>query len=204
MKCVDVDLLAGEAGLGLVSGSERAALLAHLDACERCRTLVQEMAEVADALVVAGPTAEPPAGFEERVLARLDAARQPHRSHRSRRWPLVVGSVAAALLLVVAFALGRTGGTGSSEFREVAMQTPSGRTVGEAYLHAGTPSWVFAAVPGWKNDGTHFRLRVTLADGTTTNTDGAGSWGVMVPDSHQVRSVALVDDSGQIWCSVSV
>ena len=200
MKCADVDLLAAEAGLGLVSGTERCELLHHLDSCERCRTLVLEMAEVADALVVAGPTAEPPPGFEERVLARLSAARQPRRA---RRWPVVVGSIAAALLLVAAFALGRTG-TGSSEFREAAMQTPSGRTVGEAYLHEGTPSWVFAAVPGWKDDGTHFRLRVTLADGTSTNTDGAGSWGVMVPDSRQVRTVALVDDDGQVWCSVSV
>ena len=198
MRCADVDLLAAEAGLGLVSGSERAELLAHLDSCDQCRTLVLEMAEVADALVVAGPTAEPPPGFEERVLARFGAARRP------RRWPVVVGSVAAAVLLLVAFGLGRVGGGESREFREAAMQTPSGRTVGEAYLHEGTPSWVFAAVPGWKDDGTHFRLRVTLADGTTTNTDGAGSWGVMVPDSRQVRTVALVDEDGQVWCSVSV
>lgn len=198
MSCADVDLLAAEAAFGLVSGTERAELLDHLDSCERCRTLVLEMTEVADALVVAGPTAEPPAGFEQRVLARFGASRWP------RRWPVVLGSVAAALLLVVAFAAGRIGGTDSAEFREVAMQTPSGRTVGEAYLHEGTPSWVFAAVPGWKDGGTHFRLRVTLADGTTTNTDGAGSWGVMVPDSRQVRTVALVDDDGQVWCSVSV
>jgi predicted anti-sigma-YlaC factor YlaD len=198
MTCADVDLLAAEAALGLESGADRAALLDHLETCDRCRALVLELAEVADALVVAGPQAEPPPGFEQRVLARFDAA------HRSRRWPVLVGSVAAAMLLVVAFALGRAGGTDSSDVREAAMQTPSGRTVGEAYLHEGTPSWVFAAVPGWKDDGTNFRLQVTLADGTTTNTSGAGSWGVLVPDSRQVRTVALVDENGQVWCSVSV
>ena len=199
MTCADVDLLAAEAAIGLVSGTERADLLEHLDSCERCRALVLELAEVADALVVAGPEAEPPPGFEERVLSQLDVASRPHR-----RWPVVVGSVAAAVLLVVAFALGRVD-TGSSEFREVAMQTPSGHTVGEAYLHSGSPSWVFADVPGWKGDSTKFDLQVTLADGTTMHdTDGAGSWGVLVPDSRQVRTVALIDANGQVWCSVSI
>jgi len=198
MTCADVDLLVGEAAFGLVSGTERAELLDHLDSCDRCRTLVLELAEVADALVVAGPDAEPPPGFEQRVLAQLGAPRG------SRRWPVLVGSVAAALLLVVAFSLGRTG-TGSSEFREVSMQTPSGRTVGEAYLHSGSPSWVFADVPDWKGDGKKFDLQVTLADGTTMHdSGGAGSWGVLVPDSTQVRTVALIDENGQVWCSVSV
>ncbi|HEX4821384.1 MAG TPA: zf-HC2 domain-containing protein [Acidimicrobiales bacterium] len=198
MTCADVDLLAGEAAFGLVSGAERAELLAHLDTCDRCRALVLELAEVADAVVVAGPEAEPPSGFEQRVLAQFDVVRP------RRRWPVVVGSVAAAVLLVVAFGLGRTG-SGSSQFREVAMQTPSGRTVGEAYLHSGSPSWVFADVPGWTGDGTKFQLEVTLADGTTMHdTGGAGSWGVLVPDSRQVRTVALIDDNGQVWCSVSI
>lgn len=198
MTCADVDLLAGEAAFGLVSGAERAELLAHLDTCDRCRALVLELAEVADAVVVAGPEAEPPSGFEQRVLAQFDVVRP------RRRWPVVVGSVAAAVLLVVAFGLGRTG-SGSSQFREVAMQTPSGRTVGEAYLHSGSPSWVFADVPGWTGDGTKFQLEVTLADGTTMHdTGGAGSWGVLVPDTRQVRTVALIDDNGQVWCSVSI
>jgi len=198
MTCAEVDLLVGEAAFGLVSGSERAELLEHLDHCDRCRTLVLELAEVADALVVAGPDAEPPPGFEQKVLAQLGTPRH------ARRWPVLVGSIAAGLLLVVAFALGRTG-TGSSEFREVSMQTPSGRTVGEAYLHFESPSWVFADVPDWKGDGTKFDLQVTLADGTTMHdSGGAGSWGVLVPDSRQVRTVALIDANGQVWCSVSV
>ena len=199
MTCADVDLLAAEAAFGLVSGEERAELLAHLETCDRCRALVLELAEVADALVVAAPEGEPPPGFEQRVLAQFDAVRRPRR-----RWPVVVGSVAAALLLVVAFALGRMGGS-TSEFREVAMQTPSGRMVGEAYLHSGSPSWVFADVPGWASDGTKFELQVTLADGTTMHdTGGDGSWGVLVPDPRQVRTVALIDESGQVWCSVSI
>ena len=201
MTCAEVDLLAAEAAFGLVSGAERAEVLEHLDSCDRCRALMLELTEVADAVVVAGPEAEPPPGFEQRVLAQLDAS---GRVPRARRWTVLVGSVAAALLLVVAFALGRIG-NGSTQFREVAMKTPSGRTVGEAYLHSGSPSWVFADLPGWQGEDTKFELQVTLADGTTMHdTGGAGSWGVLVPDSRQVRTVALIDENGQVWCSVSI
>jgi predicted anti-sigma-YlaC factor YlaD len=198
MTCADVQLLAAEAALGLVSGADRAALLEHLDICEECRTLVHDLAGVADALVVASPPAEPSAGFEQRVLERLGAA------PRRRRWPALVGAAAAALLLVLAFAIGRNVGTASKDVREVAMRTPSGRMVGEAYLHDGSPPWVFAAVPGWKDDLTEYRLRITLADGTSTEATGIGSWGTMVADAGQVRSVELVGADGRVWCSAAI
>ena len=197
MTCADVHLLAAEAALGLVSGADRAALLSHLETCERCCNLVHDMTAVADALVVAGPQAEPPSGFEQRVLNRFGVA--PPR----RRWAVAMASAAAVVLLVVAFSVGRTTRS-PSEFREVAMVTPSGRTVGEAYLHDGDPSWVFAAVPGWKDDLTEYRLHVTLADGSATDAAGIGSWGALVSDTRQVRSVALVGADGRVWCSAAV
>lgn len=197
MMCADVQLLAAEAALGLVSGADRAALLDHLESCDDCRTLVHDLTAVADALVLAGPQAEPPSGFEEGVLARFGAA--PPR----RRWRVAVGAAAAAVLLVLAFAIGRNAGT-SPGVREVTMRTPSGRMVGEAYVHGGSPSWVFAAVPGWKDDLTEYRLRVTLADGTSTEATGIGSWGTMVADGDQVRSVELIGADGRVWCSAAI
>lgn len=196
MTCDDVDALAAEAALGLVSGADRAALLVHLESCDRCRALVGAMAEVADQLLAAAPQAEPPPGFEQRVLARLTG--------RSRRWPAVVVGAAAAAVLVFAFALGRTSGSNLPAVREVAMRTPSGRVVGEAYVHTGAPAWVFAAVPGWKDDLTEYRLRVTLADGTSTEANGIGSWGTTVPDRGEVRSIALVGADGQVWCAAAI
>ena len=198
MRCADVHLLAAEAALGLVSGADRASLLEHLEVCERCRAVLQEMVVVADALVVAGPQAEPPSGFEQRVLGRL-GARSP-----VRRWRVAAGSVAAAILLVAAFGIGRAETTSPSGVREVAMRTPSGRSVGEAYVHAGEMSWVFAAVPGWKDDLTEYRLRVTLADGTSTEATGIGSWGTLVGDAHDIHTIELVDGEGQVWCSASI
>lgn len=198
MTCADVHLLAAEAALGLVSGPERAALLEHLDSCDRCRTVMHEMTVVADALVLASPQAEPRSGFEQRVLGRMGVGRA------RPRWVVAAGSVAAAMLLVVAFTAGHRVGAGSSEVRELAMRTPSGRTVGEAYLHDGSPSWIFAAVPGWKDDLTEFHLHVTLADGSSTDASGIGSWGALVTDTRQVRSVALIGADGQVWCSVTI
>ena len=198
MSCTDVHELAGEAALGLVTGAERAALLAHLDTCDDCRELVHELSTVADELVVLSPEAEPPSGFEQRVVQRL-------RVDRPRRWPVAVGAVAASLLLVLGFAIGRTGGHGSSAVRELTMRTPSGREVGEAYLHDGTPSWVFVTVPGWTDGTDTYELRVERQDGVTTDVDGGGSWGVVLPvDAAQVRTLSLVGSDGKVWCSTTV
>lgn len=196
MTCAEVEDLAAETALGLVSGSQRAALLTHVESCERCRVLVGELSTVADALVLVGPNAEPPSGFEQRVLARMGA---PTPRRRGR---VAVGVAAAVVLLVMAFAFGRADRTASG-VREVAMRTPSGRLVGDAYLHDASPSWVFAAVPGW-NGQTEYHLHVTMADGTSTDAPGVGSWGALVPDSRQVRSVALIGADGQVWCSASI
>jgi hypothetical protein len=195
---LDLQELTAEAALGLLSGSERAAVLDHLDSCERCRDLMHELSVVADGLVLLAPAAEPPSGFEQRVLQRIAATR------RRQRWPVVVAGIAAALLAVVGFAVGRSL-TEAPSVREVAMRAPSGRVVGDAYLHGDDPAWVFVAVPGWTDTAKEYRLRVTLADGTTTELPGSGSWGTMLSvDSSEVRELALVGTDGRVWCSASV
>jgi hypothetical protein len=197
--CVDVHGLIPEAALGLLSGSERAGVLAHVDACEECRELMHELSAVSDDLVLLSPNAEPPAGFEQRVLGRIGASR-----HR-RRWPVAVGAIAATLLAVVGFALGRVGGGASASVHETAMRAPSGRVVGDAYVHGDNPTWVFVTVPGWADASTDYRLRITFADGGTTEVEGTGSWGTLLPvDAGQVRQLSLVGADGQVWCSATV
>jgi hypothetical protein len=195
---VDIQALTPEAALGLLSGTERTEVLEHLGGCEQCRELMHELSAVADELVLLAPQAEPPAGFEQRVLARMGATRG------RRRWPLVVGTIAASLLAVVGFALGRAGSGSSPSVHEVAMRAPSGRVVGDAYLHGDDPTWVFVTVPGWTDRSTDYRLRVTFADGTTTDVPGAGSWGtVLSADSGEVRELSLLDADGRVWCSAT-
>ena len=81
--------------LGELAGDERAALVDHLDTCPACRSVVADTGSALEAILVAARSVEPPAGFEGRVLDRIDAlprsapgrgdeaaaARRPARDH---------------------------------------------------------------------------------------------------------------------------
>jgi hypothetical protein len=71
MSCDEFAGVAAELALGVLTGRERAAALAHLDGCESCREQVRELTMVQDELLALLPSQEPPAGFESRVLERI-------------------------------------------------------------------------------------------------------------------------------------
>jgi anti-sigma-K factor RskA len=71
MSCDEFAQVAAELALGVLTGRERAAALAHLDGCESCREQVRELTMAQDELLALLPSQEPPAGFESRVLDRL-------------------------------------------------------------------------------------------------------------------------------------
>jgi len=71
MSCDEFAGVAAELALGVLTGRERAAALAHLDGCESCREQVRELTMVQDELLALLPSQEPSAGFESRVLERL-------------------------------------------------------------------------------------------------------------------------------------
>jgi anti-sigma-K factor RskA len=80
MGCDEFAEVAAELALGVLTGRERARALAHLDGCESCREQVRELSMAGDELLALLPSAEPPAGFESRVLDRLGlsaASQQP-------------------------------------------------------------------------------------------------------------------------------
>jgi len=198
-SCLDVQAMTPEAALGLLSGSDRAVVFEHLETCEACRDAMHEFSALADELVLLAPEAEPPLGFEQRVVAAIG----PVRARRSR-WPLAVGAIAATLLAVVGFAVGRSGQSQPS-VREVTLRTSSGHVVGDAYIHDSEPSWVFVAAPGWTSSSSEMRLRLTLVDGTSTDVAGQGSWATtLAADAAEVHEVALVDADGTVWCSATL
>jgi hypothetical protein len=84
MSCDDFAAVAAELALGVLTGRERAAALAHLDVCESCRELVRELTMTGEELLALLPSVEPPVGFETRVLERigLSAPSRPGSGHR--------------------------------------------------------------------------------------------------------------------------
>ncbi|HEY3141576.1 MAG TPA: hypothetical protein VGJ86_10630 [Acidimicrobiales bacterium] len=116
--CTWVDEVAAELALGLLSGAERAEALAHMERCGRCQDEVSSLTGVAEQLLLLAPEIPPPAGFESRVLARIDPvpeALRPSgssgtgrsgvtRTRNGRRrppWRSVLGAVAAVLVVLV-------------------------------------------------------------------------------------------------------
>jgi hypothetical protein len=75
LTCAEVQELAAELALDLLTGTERAAALAHLERCTACRSEVGSLTDVGEAVLSLAPEAEPSAGFEIRVLDRIAAER---------------------------------------------------------------------------------------------------------------------------------
>jgi Putative zinc-finger len=210
LPCGDVRSLAPELALGVLAGTERAATLQHLAGCDACRDVVADLARVADGLLLAAPTAEPPPGFESRVLERLAGERATapvpiiaRPRPRRRGLAVLAGSVAAAALLVLGAvagwaasrpspaqarylaALDTVGGDG---LLAAPMREADGVRVGEVFLFDGSPSWVFLSIDGWSSSWTDVRyaVRVDLVDGRQVVIDdvdlnqGDGAWGAVV------------------------
>ncbi len=190
---------AAELALGLLSGPERADALAHLETCAACRTTVEELADVADGLLLLGPETEPPAGFEQGVLARLDG-REPRRSRR--RLVLAAAAAIAFVLGGVAGALvvrDRTGSRLDHEYvaaleeldgRALAaarIRDRQGQQIGQLFLYEGATSWIFVTVDddGAPSDG-ELTVELRFEDGRRTLvpglrlTAGRGSLGTTV------------------------
>ena len=214
-RCDEVRALAPELALGLVSGAERADALAHVDTCSGCRAVLEDLARVADSLLVLAPEMEPPPGFESRVLDALVPGRP-----RRRRWPLAAG---AAALVAAALGVGALVGANARQpdrlereyiaaLRELGgraliagrLATPEGRQAGQIVLYRGDVSWVFATVddPGVSGD---FSVELVGRDGTTTVVPGLdvrggrGSVGERLDgELSRFRTIRVVDADGNV------
>lgn len=72
-ECDTCREVAAELALGISVGNERAAALEHLTGCPACRRELHGLTAALDALMSIVPSVEPPAGFEDRVLAKFTA-----------------------------------------------------------------------------------------------------------------------------------
>lgn len=106
--CDELADVAEELALGVLTGRERAAAIAHLDQCAPCREKVRRLMVAGEELLGLLPVSEPPPGFEGGTVERLGLASSvavPGPASRTRR-RYVVLAVATVLLAVLMLGLG--------------------------------------------------------------------------------------------------
>lgn len=211
LGCAEVRELAPELALGIVSGPQRADALQHASECGPCRVLVGELAEAADALPLLAAEAEPPPGFEQRVLSALKA---PRRHTRQR---IAVGLAAAAAAAAVISIVGvrivestqedtTRSAHAASQVRSIEMTGANGLHAGNMFVTDGKPATIAVHVNYGVPAGTY---GIEFRAGSTTKhigvmrirDDGQGSWGAVTRlPATEGGSVVLVDDKGAVVC----
>jgi hypothetical protein len=213
---------APELALGLLSGPERAEVVAHLETCDACRATVEGLSDVADRLLLLAPQTEPPAGFESGVLARIDGGAARARPRRT----MLVAAVAAALVIggVVGalVARQRTGSRLDHEYvaaleeldgRALAaarLRDLSGQQVGQLFLYEGATSWLFVTVvdphPAAAGDlvvELRFKTGRTVSVPGLRLDGGRGSLGTTVDlRLRDLRRIRVVDADGRVRYTV--
>jgi Putative zinc-finger len=206
--CAKVRYDLPEIALGIADGEQRALALEHIDGCPDCRRELEQLSTLADELTSLAPEREPPVGFENRVLDRLDV-REPGRRPARRRLRLL-GFAAAVPAVVAATALGisvsyssdlrlasqyRAALTGAhgKYFQSARLNTPAGQVAGIAFAYQGSPSWLFYTLDDRFNSGLYTEQIVTRSGRTLTLPEFSlvnGTWGVATP--VPVRDIARV------------
>jgi hypothetical protein len=161
--------VAAELALGILTGPDRSAALAHMDRCARCQAEVASLAEAADRLLGLAPARGAPDGFEGRVTAAFGQTlpepaadrrqvRPARRRFAGRPWrpgAVAVGVAAAGML---GFWLNGTITTPQLPTYDgaavAALRTPAGVPAGEVAVTGAPQHWLVMVVnqnaaPGW-------------------------------------------------------
>jgi hypothetical protein len=227
MDCADLAEVAPELALEILGGAERASAIAHLEGCVTCQQLVDALAADADRLLMLAPSAEPPAGFQDRVLtsltqvARPEAPRAPshapsHARIRARiraRGVAVLGLAASVALVALALGLGPSARPTPAG---AAMRTGNGEVVGHVFVHGEPEAALFMTLPGWTDqieryapphqtyalriERDHHAPRLVPLD-----LEHDSSWGATLDvDPDSITAVAVVDSQGHVWCQAEL
>jgi hypothetical protein len=212
LSCAEVRELAPELALGILGGAERAEALLHVNGCARCQAHVAELTEAADVIPQLAPEAEPPAGFEDRVLRRLD-----ERERRTRRRWIAAAVAVAAAAMILSVTVVRVIESNDTQITNqaasapvaVAMEGGAGPVAaGWAFVndHHGVAVSVDYGIPSGK-----YAVQVTPTRGTSTSigtmeiVDGRGNWTGRSTDALRAGSrLALIDASGVEACHGTV
>jgi anti-sigma factor RsiW len=225
--CADLADTRVELALGLLSGTDRAAAVSHLATCRTCREEVDDLSRVVDQLSLLAPQAEPPSGFETRVLAAVAGGRVG-RGRVGRRRPLpyafragrLIGGRAAAVVavglvamgLVLGFAADRTGDRPPTEeanvvapVRTALAVSPSGRTTCRVVITGSNPATVVVSLDGSPGASGAYAVAMqqvggpTIDLGTLQLTDGHGVLARSVPvDAALLTTMVMYGEDGKV------
>jgi len=216
MSCDELHGLAPEIALGTLDGEERAEALRHLATCGECRRHVDELARVADDLLLLAPVQEPPAGFESRVIDGLGLERPaPRRRRQLLQWlaaPVAAAALTAAALVgvyhddhVTAERYRTTLEQADGKYFQAApLRDGTGAEAGAAFGYQGNPSWMLVTVdPGHRGQVasaeliTRDRRTIRLPE---FELKPDGSWGGAIPvNLYDVSAIRLLGDQpGQV------
>ncbi|MFZ3555713.1 MULTISPECIES: hypothetical protein [unclassified Streptomyces] len=200
--------------LGTLSGGQDE-LLRHLSLCTNCRSAYDGLSAAVDSVLPAAPALAAPAGFDARVLERLDVHRPARR--RALRPALLV---AAAVLAGVC-----AGGAGvtvlghldrgnppavTASEHGAALVTRSGTTVGTVEpSRVGDQRVVVMQIAGG-DPGGYYTCRLLLKDGSVRDaghwwlpSSGRATW-IAQGAASSIDRVDLVDDTGRVWSSADL
>jgi anti-sigma-K factor RskA len=221
-----------ELALGILTGRERAAALAHVDSCQRCAEELEQLSHAADAVVRVAPEIEPPMGFEVRLFNRMGLTEPPaplestglaqrrataRWGSRLPRW--VLASAAAVIALALGLGIGWSTGTSPNggphdgpAGAEVAVGnlTANGSSVGSVNTYGGSKPWMIVTLADSWSDGK-VTCEVITKDGVThevgsfTAKDGYGAWGAPLRVAPQdVQKAEVVSSTGKVIATAAL
>jgi hypothetical protein len=212
-RCEETRALAAELALGIVEGEERGRALEHLAECPDCRRRVEELAEVADEVLLLAPHAEVPVGFEERALAPLRPVHSPRRRRRFLRALLPAAAAAAAAVAITLAVVsddlrlgshyrGTLDDANGREFEAYSLEASGDQPVGQVFAYEGSPSWLFMTVEEGHRSGIE-SAEMVMDDGRRIplrwfylNPRWGSCGGEVKVDLHDVSVVRLLPKTG--------
>jgi len=161
--------------IGGLDAAESAALLAHMDNCDECRSEAESLAgtanllDLVDPARLAAPAPSPPDGLAERISERIG---EEKRQRRRRRTTLAGGGVAFAAAAAAIAAIVLPGNSGTSQSQDV-----------QNLAFAGLPGGVtINAALEPRPSGTEIRMSVRgIRSGTLCRVFVRRSTGALVP-----------------------
>jgi hypothetical protein len=220
-ECAELAAELAELALGIATGRERAAALAHVSQCPSCHGEMEQLSLAADSLLEVIPGVDPPLGFEVRLAERVAPGRRAARS--SRRWGYRRLSVGLALVVAVValgagvgagwLARGAPPASGRSSFGtsagghvSVRSLAAGGRVIGQVTVYSsgasGANGWLFMNLDlgSWSGKAT---CELSLSNGrkvllgTFWLDNGYGAWGVsLAKGMGQIRSASVLGATG--------